>query len=89
MYLIAIIAVAVMSVITFFVYAADKLKAKTKAWRVPEKVLLGLSFFGGAIGGYAAMSIFRHKTKHWYFQVINLLSIALHVGIIAYLFSVA
>ena len=58
----------VLSVIAFFAYCIDKTKAKKGAWRTPEKVLLGLSFFGGAIGGYAAMFVFRHKTKHWYFK---------------------
>ena len=37
----------VVSFITFCVYAADKKKAKKGAWRVPEKTLLCLSFFGG------------------------------------------
>ena len=35
--------------------------------RVPEAHLLGLSLFGGSIGGLIAMHAFRHKTKKWYF----------------------
>jgi uncharacterized membrane protein YsdA (DUF1294 family) len=65
------IALLLVSVITFFTYVADKHKAKKGAWRVPEKVLLGMSFFGGAAGGLLAMSMARHKTKHWYFLVVN------------------
>jgi uncharacterized membrane protein YsdA (DUF1294 family) len=61
----------VVSFITFCVYAADKKKAKKGAWRVPEKTLLCLSFFGGAAGGLLAMAWARHKTKHWYFLVVN------------------
>lgn len=49
-----------MSLLAFVFYGADKLKAKKGAWRVPEKVLLGLSFFGGAPGGILGMLLFRH-----------------------------
>lgn len=75
---------ALLSVITFFFYAADKAKAKKGSWRVPEKVLLLLSFFGGAYGGYPAMLIFRHKTKgeHWYFTVTNLLGLIVHTALV-------
>ncbi len=63
--------IALLSVITFCAYAADKRKAQKGGWRTPEKVLLSLSFFGGAAGGLFAMAWVRHKTKHWYFLVIN------------------
>ena len=72
-----------MSIITFFMYAADKNKAKKGKWRVPEKVLLLMSFFGGAFGGYTAMLALRHKTKgeHWYFTAVNLLGIIAHTAL--------
>ena len=54
---------AVMSIITFISYGTDKRKAKKKAYRTPEKVLLALSFFGGAFGGILGMGVFRHKTQ--------------------------
>ncbi|MBQ4099031.1 MAG: DUF1294 domain-containing protein [Clostridia bacterium] len=72
-YLIAI------SFITFIIYFIDKLKAKINAWRIPEKVLLTLSIIGGAFGGMLAMYTIRHKTKRWYFTVINVLGIILHI----------
>ena len=84
-----LIAVAVMSVISFILYAVDKAKARQKAWRTPEKVLLLSSFLLGAPGGYAAMLVFRHKTKHWYFQVVNLVSLALQIAVLIILFKVA
>lgn len=79
-HLIFAIYVAILSAITFIVYAVDKILAMSDAWRVPEKVLLGLSLVGGAIGGLVAMLIVRHKTKHWYFYLLNVLGIILHVG---------
>lgn len=84
-----LIAVAVMSVISFILYAVDKAKARQKAWRTPEKVLLLSSFLLGAPGGYAAMLVFRHKTKHWYFQVVNLVSLTLQIAVLIILFKIA
>ncbi|MBR2650402.1 MAG: DUF1294 domain-containing protein, partial [Clostridia bacterium] len=63
---IALIAFGAISLITLILYGVDKLKAKLGAWRIPEKVLLGFSFFGGGLGGVIAMLLFRHKTRHWY-----------------------
>ncbi len=70
-----------MSLFAFAFYGADKLKAKQGAWRVPEKVLLSLSFFGGAPGGILGLLLFRHKTKHWYFWLVNFLGLALVAGL--------
>lgn len=69
------IIVAVLSVIAFILYGADKSRARRGAWRIPEKVLLGFSFFGGAAGGILGMLAFRHKTKHWYFWAVNILGL--------------
>ncbi len=60
-----------MSLAAFAAYGADKAKAKRDAWRIPEKVLLLLSFLGGAAGGLLGMALFRHKTRHWYFWFVN------------------
>ena len=79
----------VLSLINFALYAIDKLKAKTGVWRISEKTLLGFSFFGGALGGLFAMSIFRHKTKKWYFWFVNFLSLFWQVGLITYLAQTA
>ncbi len=73
-----------LSLITFIAYHNDKRKAEKGKWRTKEKVLLLLSFFGGAYGGYPAMLIFRHKTKgeHWYFTAVNLLGLAIHTALL-------
>ena len=54
---------AVMNVIG----VADKKRARLHRWRIPEKVLFGVSLLGGSAGTWAGMYLFRHKTKHWYF----------------------
>ena len=58
-----------MILIGFFVMGADKKKAKTHAWRIPEKTLFLVSLLGGSLGTWAGMYAFRHKTKHWYFVI--------------------
>ena len=78
--LILLIAYAAVSLLTFILYGADKAKAKKGAWRVPEKVLLGFSFFGGAVGGLLGMTLFRHTTRHWYFWLVNFLGLAFMAG---------
>ena len=78
--LIFLAVVGVMSVIAFFTYLADKIKAKKGAWRIKEAVLLALGFLGGATGALIAMNVFRHKTKHWYFWVVNVVSLLIHVA---------
>ena len=84
LFIIYIAYLAVLSVITFFMYGNDKRKAKKGKWRTPEKVLLLSSFLGGAYGGFLGMQLFRHKTtmEHWYFTVVNLLGILLHTAAI-------
>jgi uncharacterized membrane protein YsdA (DUF1294 family) len=72
---------AVMSLLAIILYAGDKKKAKKGAWRTPESVLLGFGFFGGAIGALIAMNSFRHKTKHWYFWVVNVLGLIWQIAL--------
>jgi uncharacterized membrane protein YsdA (DUF1294 family) len=78
----------VMSVVAALMYVSDKHKAVRHARRIPEKALLTVSFVGGAVGGFAAMQIVRHKTKaeHWYFTVVNVLGIAWQVAALVLLF---
>ena len=72
---------AVMSLLAIILYAGDKKKVKKGAWRTPESVLLGFGFFGGAIGALIAMNSFRHKTKHWYFWVVNVLGLIWQIAL--------
>ena len=80
-----IIALLAISLITFVLYASDKKRASRKGWRISEKALLGVSFFGGAVGGFLAMQIVRHKTKHWYFYAVNLLGLIWQLVLLVYL----
>ncbi|MBE6692643.1 MAG: DUF1294 domain-containing protein [Ruminococcaceae bacterium] len=53
----------IINLITFLLFFIDKRKAIKKKWRIRESVLFGFSALGGSLGGFAAMQIFRHKTK--------------------------
>lgn len=48
---------------TFFVYGADKMRARKEQWRISESTLLAFAVFGGAAGALAGMYIFHHKTR--------------------------
>ena len=72
----------VLSVIAFICYGADKAKAKKGAWRTPEATLLGLGIMGGAVGALLAMKKFRHKTKHGYFWVVNIIGLIWQMAVL-------
>lgn len=59
----------VMNVLGVAVMWSDKRCARLHRWRIPEKVLFGVSLLGGSAGTWAGMYLFRHKTKHWHFVV--------------------
>lgn len=45
----------------------DKLRAKKRAWRIPEATLFVIALIGGSLGTTIGMHLFHHKTRHWYF----------------------
>lgn len=54
---------AIINIVTFALYYRDKKMARNGGWRVSEKTLLMLAFFGGTPAAYYAQKKFRHKTK--------------------------
>lgn len=74
------------SAVTFLLYGIDKWKAKHRKWRVRESVLLGLTLLGGAPGAILGMTLFRHKTKHWYFTATAVLGLAWQLALLVWLF---
>ncbi len=61
----------ILSFISFFLYAADKYRARHGLWRIRESILLLSGFLGGSFGALLAMWFLRHKTRHIYFWLIN------------------
>ena len=82
-----LIAVGILNVISFFLMALDKRLAYRRRRRIPEKVLFLSALLFGALGGTAAMWIFRHKTKHWYFRLFFPLLVVAQAAVLAYAIS--
>ncbi len=75
----AIIYIIIMNLAAFALMGIDKHRARTRDWRIPEKVLFGAAILGGSVGAWAGMYTFRHKTRHWYFVVGMPLILAVQV----------
>jgi uncharacterized membrane protein YsdA (DUF1294 family) len=58
-----------LNLLTFIIYGIDKFKAKKAKWRNPESTLLLLAVFGGSIGAWLGLQVWRHKTQHKKFYI--------------------
>ncbi len=78
-----LIYIAVLSLLAVLYTAADKRRAQTHRWRVPEATLWGIAALGGAAAMWLTMQAIRHKTRHRSFMVglplLALLQLALLV----------
>ena len=69
MALYVILALAALNLFTFLAFGWDKRKAIKGKSRTAEGTLITFSFFGGFVGGWFAMNVFRHKTRKTSFKV--------------------
>lgn len=69
----------------FLVMTLDKLLAKKKAWRIPERTLMIIALIGGSCGVLLAMYTVRHKTRHAKFYLGVPAILAVQIGIVLYL----
>lgn len=76
----------IVNLLTFAVYAVDKLNAIEHRGRIRIVTLLGLAFIGGTIGALLAMYILRHKTQKDYFTWGVPLIMIMHVFVIYFVF---
>ena len=77
--------VAASSVCTYLLFAWDKRRAAANARRVSETNLWLLVFFGGALGAWAAMTQWRHKTRHTTFRLLVPAAAVAHVTLVVWL----
>ncbi len=68
--------------VAFGAYGMDKVLARSEKLRVPERVLLTLSFAGGTVGALAGMKVFRHKTAKASFRMKFWLATASQVALL-------
>ena len=52
----------------FLLMGMDKRRARLGKRRISERTLFLPAVLGGALGGMLGMSLFHHKTRHWYFR---------------------
>lgn len=79
-----IIAISIINALTFIMFVVDKYKAQKRKYRISEKLLLTLLFFG-SVGGYLAMCICRHKTRKWYFHIVAIIGFIVLSYVVRYL----
>ncbi|MBN2884322.1 DUF1294 domain-containing protein [Patescibacteria group bacterium] len=63
-----LIAYLIINILAFIIMLNDKMKSRQVGTeRIPEGKLFFLAAVFGALGVYAGMFVFRHKTRKWYF----------------------
>lgn len=55
--------------ISLILFVVDKRKAKKDEYRIPEWILLFISFLGGSTGALISMVIFKHKLYKKMFSI--------------------
>lgn len=78
-------AYASMSLLSFFAYRDDKVRAERGRRRTPEKTLHTLDLLGGWPGGLLAQQAFRHKSSKGSFQFVFWTTVLLNCAALAWL----
>ena len=71
---------AIMSIITFMAYAADKYAAQTGRWRIPEANLHLLELLSGWPGALLSQRVLRHKSRKAGYRVALWLMVLLNLA---------
>ena len=77
----------IINIAAWIMYGLDKWKAKSGAWRIPERTLLLTALAGGSVGALAGMLLFHHKTRKPKFMIGVPVMLAAHcviVGVIVH-----
>ena len=68
----------ILSLVTFWMYWADKRAAQTGRWRTPESTLQLLALAGGWPGAWLAQQVLRHKSSKVSFRAVYGLMVLSH-----------
>lgn len=79
---------AIINAFSYLLMLVDKVKAKKKRRRIPERTLLLVCAIGGSIGGMIGMKLFRHKTLHPQFTMGIPVMLAVQVSLFILFFIV-
>ena len=72
----------IVNIFSLLFFGVDKLKSKRGGWRIPELRLLLVALFG-PFGAYAAMLLFKHKTRKVKFLLVPIF-LFIHLYLIVY-----
>lgn len=72
----------IINIAAWIMYGLDKWKAKSGAWRIPERTLLLTALAGGSVGALAGMLLFHHKTRKPKFMIGVPVMFAAHCAIV-------
>ncbi|WP_319928138.1 DUF1294 domain-containing protein [Vreelandella zhuhanensis] len=76
---------ALISAVSFIMYALDKSAARRGAWRTAETTLHLTDLIGGWPGALVAQRVFRHKTRKQPFQFVFWTTTIVNTGALAWL----
>ena len=65
----ALFLLMIVNAFSLILFGIDKLRSIRGEWRIPESRLIFVAFFG-PFGAYAAMLLFRHKTRKAKFLLV-------------------
>jgi len=80
-------AYAILSLLTFALYAKDKSAAQSGNWRTSESTLHLFSLIGGWPGAIIAQSRLRHKSKKISFKVVCWVTVIINCGFLGWLLT--
>ncbi len=70
---------ALISILTFYIYASDKNSAQDRDWRISENTLHFLSIIGGWSGALLAIDKLQHKSRKKSFKIVFFITILLNL----------
>lgn len=80
-------ALLMINAVTFGAFALDKEFAIAGSYRISERTLLALAFFGGSPGAILAQQLLRHKTRKEPFRSQLLAIVGLQAVAVAAIFA--
>lgn len=69
-----------LGLITYMMYAKDKVAAQSNEWRTPESTLHILSLLGGWVGAMVAQTYLRHKSQKPEFRMMYYLTVIINLA---------
>lgn len=73
---------AVANLVSFFMFSADKQRARSGQHRISEGALLTSAAVSGTIGAWTGMRVFRHKTAKRSFRMKMIAVTALDIAVL-------